>query len=244
MVVTWWYCCVSGSLSIGTCGICVVFSYFVSGFCFFGVCVVRGFKFTAFSAGHTCVWADAHANASCGFPRQCMRNVLLRVLGFTAAMAAPNLQTTAGPTFGDGTYQPNDMVTIHEVSNLEEGLRARVIAYDPDKSLYVVKDSKASIWGLRTEKLRPLQVLQVPDNDEWIEVADGVVVPKGLEISIDLETGRKRARRAQQQQQQPQQQQQQPTQPNQPQQQLQQQEQHLLVPIGGHHDAEAHDDLR
>ena len=170
-----------------------------------------------------------------------MRSVLLLVLGFTAAMAAPNLQTTAGPTFGDGTYQPNDMVTIHEVSNLEEGLRARVIAYDPDKSLYVVKDSKASIWGLRTEKLRPLQVLQVPDNDEWIEVADGVVVPKGLEISIDLETGRKRARRAQPQpvQQQPQQQQQQPTQPNQPQQQLQQQEQHLLVPIGGHHDAEA-----
>ena len=122
-----------------------------------------------------------------------MHGVLLTYL---LAMAAPNLQTTPGISFGDGAYQPNDMVTIHNVSNLEEGLSARIIAYDPDKSLYVVKDSKASVWGLRTEKLRPLQVLQVGEGPEWVEVPDGVVVPKGLEISIDLDTGRKRARRA------------------------------------------------
>jgi hypothetical protein len=38
-----------------------------------------------------------------------------------AAEAAPVLQTAAGPAFGDGSFQPEDFVTIHGVSNLEEG---------------------------------------------------------------------------------------------------------------------------
>lgn len=90
------------------------------------------------------------------------------------------------------------MVTIHDVSNLEEGLSAGIIAYDPDKGLYVVKDCRGSIWGLRKEKLRPQRVLELPDGDfDWHEVPDGVVVPKGLEISVDMSTGRNRARRIQ-----------------------------------------------
>ncbi len=43
-------------------------------------------------------------------------------------MASPTLQITGGPTFGDGTFQPNDTVTIHGVNNLPEGLGAKVIA--------------------------------------------------------------------------------------------------------------------
>jgi hypothetical protein len=43
-------------------------------------------------------------------------------------MASPTLQITGGPMFGDGTFQPSDMVTIHDVSNLPEGLGAKVIA--------------------------------------------------------------------------------------------------------------------
>jgi hypothetical protein len=42
-------------------------------------------------------------------------------------MAAPALQTAAGPEFGDGLYQPDDMVTIHAVSNLKEGLAAKIV---------------------------------------------------------------------------------------------------------------------
>ena len=119
----------------------------------------------------------------------------------TAAMAAaqqPKLQTEGGPSFGDGTFQPNDMVTIHNVSNLEDGLRAKIIAYDPaeDKQLYVVKDSAGSIWGLRTEKLKPMKVLELEElGDEWQEVPEGVVVPGGASIKMDLSTGRKLARR-------------------------------------------------
>jgi hypothetical protein len=115
-----------------------------------------------------------------------------------ACDSAPRLQTAGGPEFGDGTFQPNDMVTIHDVSNLEEGLSAGIIAYDPDKGLYVVKDCHGSIWGLRKEKLRPQRVLELPEGDfDWHDVPDGVVVPKGLEISVDMSTGRNRARRIQ-----------------------------------------------
>ena len=54
------------------------------------------------------------------------------------ATTAPNLQTAAGENFGDGAFQPQDMVTIHNVSNLDDGLNAKVIAFDPDAQLYVV----------------------------------------------------------------------------------------------------------
>jgi hypothetical protein len=94
-----------------------------------------------------------------------------------ACDSAPRQQTAGGPEFGDGTFQPNDMVTIHDVSNLEEGLSAGIIAYDPDKGLYVVKDCRGSIWGLRKEKLRPQRVLELPEGDfDWHDVPDGVVV--------------------------------------------------------------------
>lgn len=112
-----------------------------------------------------------------------------------AAEAPPRLQTAGGPSFGEGSFQPGDMVTIHNVTNLDDGLSAKVIAFDPDKNLYVVKDSMASIWGLRAEKLRPQKVLEMPEGVEWHDVPDGTVVPKGLEIQVDLSTGRKRARR-------------------------------------------------
>ena len=108
----------------------------------------------------------------------------------------PDLQTTGGADFGDGTFQPNDMVTIHDVSNLEDGLRAKIIAYDPDKSLYVVKDSKGQIWGLRSEKLRAQRTLALDDvGGEWKLVPEGVVVPGGIEVTMDLQTGEKYARK-------------------------------------------------
>ena len=37
------------------------------------------------------------------------------------------------------------MVSVHGVSNLEDGLRARVIAYDPKAALYVVKDATGQV---------------------------------------------------------------------------------------------------
>ena len=113
--------------------------------------------------------------------------ILLQTMA--AAEAPPRLQTAGGPSFGEGSFQPGDMVTIHNVTNLDDGLSAKVIAFDPDKNLYVVKDSMASIWGLRAEKLRPQKVLEMPEGVEWHDVPDGTVVPKGLR-SKDLSTGR------------------------------------------------------
>ena len=134
--------------------------------------------------------------ASARFPSFRGRRVLFILLQtMAAAEAPPRLQTAGGPSFGEGSFQPGDMVTIHNVTNLDDGLSAKVIAFDPDKNLYVVKDSMASIWGLRAEKLRPQKVLEMPEGVEWHEVPDGTVVPKGLEIQVDLSTGRKRARR-------------------------------------------------
>jgi hypothetical protein len=109
---------------------------------------------------------------------------------------APNLQTAGGEGFGDGLFQPGDHVTIHAVSNLAEGLRAVVKAYETEAKLYVIKDATGSIWGLKSEKLRPMQTLSIEDiGTEWVEVAEGVVIPHGLEIAMDLATGRKRVRR-------------------------------------------------
>ena len=106
------------------------------------------------------------------------------------------LQTAGGPSFGDGLFQPQDHVTIHGVSNLPDGLRAKVFAYDPDAKLYVVKDANASIWGVRSEKLCPIQTLAIEDvGNEWQDVPEGVVVPRGLEIYMNLATGRKSVRR-------------------------------------------------
>ena len=106
------------------------------------------------------------------------------------------LQTEGGPAFGDGIFQPQDHVTIHGVSSLPEGLRAKVCAYDPDAKLYVVKDANASIWGVRSEKLCPIQTLAIEEvGNEWQDVPEGVVVPRGCEISMNLATGRKSVRR-------------------------------------------------
>ena len=44
------------------------------------------------------------------------------------------------------------------MSNLAEAMRAKVIAYDPTASLYVVKDAEGKIWGVKSEKLRPQPV--------------------------------------------------------------------------------------
>jgi hypothetical protein len=106
------------------------------------------------------------------------------------------LQTAGGPSFGDGLFQPQDHVTIHGVSNLPDGLRAKVFAYDPDAKLYVVKDANASIWGVRSEKLCPIQTLAIEEvGSEWQDVPEGVVVPRGLEIYMNLATGCKSVRR-------------------------------------------------
>jgi hypothetical protein len=115
---------------------------------------------------------------------------------FVAMASAPNLQTAGGPDFGDGQFQPDDMVTVHSVSNLEEGLTAKIIAFDPDATLYVVKDAAGNIWGLKAQKLRLLQTLKLDEGgNEWQRVTPGVVIPGGVEVKMDLSTGTKLARR-------------------------------------------------
>ena len=64
---------------------------------------------------------------------------------------------------------------MHGVSNLAEALRAKVIAYDPTASLYVVKDAEGKIWGVKSEKLRPQPVLEL--TSEWSDVSDGAMLP-------------------------------------------------------------------
>jgi hypothetical protein len=87
-------------------------------------------------------------------------------------------------------------VTIHGVSNLEEGLRAKVIAFDAAAQLYVVKDAEGKVWGLRAEKLRPLQVLELNGvGNEWTQVPPEATLPGGVEVKMDLETGARLARR-------------------------------------------------
>lgn len=114
----------------------------------------------------------------------------------SSSAVAPKLQFTAGPDFGDGNFQPDDMVTIHNVSNIADGERAKIFAFDPEKSLYVVKDSNGGIWGLRAEKLKPQQVLDLDlAGETWQEVPDGVVVPAGADIKMDLTSQKKFARR-------------------------------------------------
>ena len=110
-------------------------------------------------------------------------------------MATPALQTVAGPEFGDGKFQPDDMVTVHGVSNLDDGLTAKIIGYDPAAALYVVKDAGANVWGIKPDKLRPLETLTL--TDEWQAVPEGVDVPGGVEVKMDLSTGKRLARLAQ-----------------------------------------------
>lgn len=110
--------------------------------------------------------------------------------------SAPNLQVTAGAGFGDGLFQLSDHVTITGVSNLPEGLRGVIKAYDPDAKLYVVKDANGSVWGLKPEKLKAMQSFSIEQiGFEWVDVPDGVVIPAGLEISMNMETGGRKVRR-------------------------------------------------
>ena len=123
--------------------------------------------------------------------------LFLATMQAAGASGAGTLQTEAGPDFGDGSYQPEDHVTIHGVNNLEEGLRAKVIAYDPAKSLYVVKDADAKIWGVGVEKLRAMRMLNLDElsTSEWTRVRPGIVLPKGCDIRMDLETGERLVRK-------------------------------------------------
>ena len=104
----------------------------------------------------------------------------------------PVLLTDAGPSFGDGAFQPGDHVTIHGVNNLEEGLRAKVIAWAPADALYVVNDAAGNTWGLRAEKLQPMATLVLDPGGTWSEVPMGVAVPAGAELRIDLGSAGKR----------------------------------------------------
>ncbi len=57
----------------------------------------------------------------------------------------PALQTKAGPGFGTGEFQPDNNVTVHSVSNLAEGLRAKVRAECKDAhSKLIASDLKCT----------------------------------------------------------------------------------------------------
>ena len=59
------------------------------------------------------------------------------------------------------------------MSNVEAGLRAKVIAFDPDAAFYVVKDAAGKVLGLRAEKLRPMKVLELSEvGDGWTDVPE------------------------------------------------------------------------
>ena len=114
-----------------------------------------------------------------------LENVLRSLLAQT-----PTLQTEAGDDFGDGAFEWGDMVTVHGVRNLGEGLSAKVIAYDVDESLYVIRDGTGAVWGVPVEKLAAMQTVSVDSfGSEWTPVPDGARVPAGLEIKMDLQTG-------------------------------------------------------
>ena len=108
------------------------------------------------------------------------------------------LQNEETPTsvFGDGKFQCNQMITVHGVNNVDDGVRAKIIAYDPhpDKLLYVVRDGSGNVWGLRPEKLRIMTTMDV-DSCEWQEVPEGEQIPAGMEIQMNLATGAKMVRK-------------------------------------------------
>ncbi len=99
----------------------------------------------------------------------------------------PALQITGGGDFGDGKYKHGADVTVHGVSNVAEGLRARVIAWDPSASLYVVRDAGGQVWGLRAEKLRPLAVMEL--SEDWKTAHAHEAIPLGAEVRLNLQTG-------------------------------------------------------
>ena len=69
------------------------------------------------------------------------------------------------------------------------------VRYDPNpaKLLYVVRDGAGNVWGLRPEKLRPMETMSV-SSEGWQEVAEGAKIPAGMEVKMDLTTGRKMVR--------------------------------------------------
>lgn len=79
------------------------------------------------------------AQKSVAYPGLRMHTTLPFITVAAVMATAAALQTVGGDDFGDGSFQPHDLVTIHNVSNLDEGLNAKVIAYDNDKELYVVR---------------------------------------------------------------------------------------------------------
>ena len=72
-------------------------------------------------------------------------------------------------------------------------MRAKVIGYDKAANLYVVKDANAAIWGLKTEKLRKVCMMELTDT--WQEVPEGAMVPSGVEVNMDLATGKRLVRK-------------------------------------------------
>ncbi len=110
------------------------------------------------------------------------------------AARPPALQVTGGCDFGDGRFQPGDNVTVYGASNLAEGLRARIIAWDPAAALYVVRDAGGQVWGLRSDKLRPLLVQEL--STAWAPVNANAALPRGCEVRLDLATGARMARQS------------------------------------------------
>ncbi len=59
-----------------------------------------------------------------------------------------------------------------------------------------MKDEEGKVWGLRAEKLRPLEVLDLSGvGNEWTPVPTEATLPGGVEVKMDLETGSRLARR-------------------------------------------------
>ena len=76
-------------------------------------------------------------------------------------MATPGLEgADTNPPEGTGLgYKVGELVTIHDVKGLEDGLRAKIMAWHNDR--WVVRDGKGQIWGITPEKLKRMTSFQV-----------------------------------------------------------------------------------
>eukprot|EP00746_Dinoflagellata_sp_MGD_P023111 gnl/MRDRNA2_/MRDRNA2_154099_c0_seq1.p1 gnl/MRDRNA2_/MRDRNA2_154099_c0~~gnl/MRDRNA2_/MRDRNA2_154099_c0_seq1.p1 ORF type:complete len:154 (-),score=24.85 gnl/MRDRNA2_/MRDRNA2_154099_c0_seq1:49-477(-) len=89
-------------------------------------------------------------------------------------------------------FSLGQMVRIYNVTNLPVGTLCKVMGFHTTDQRYIVRDGAAKFWGVTAEQASTL--LSFEPSSEWQEFPADVAVPPGLEIKMDLSTGKRMAR--------------------------------------------------
>eukprot|EP00746_Dinoflagellata_sp_MGD_P028206 gnl/MRDRNA2_/MRDRNA2_166701_c0_seq1.p1 gnl/MRDRNA2_/MRDRNA2_166701_c0~~gnl/MRDRNA2_/MRDRNA2_166701_c0_seq1.p1 ORF type:complete len:358 (+),score=48.00 gnl/MRDRNA2_/MRDRNA2_166701_c0_seq1:116-1075(+) len=94
------------------------------------------------------------------------------------------------PSWAGGVHNftGGQIVQIFNVNNLPSGSVGQIIGWHKTLQRWVVRLGNSTVVCPATEKMRPASTFQA--TNDWQVVPEGAMVPQGLEVKLDMESGR------------------------------------------------------